>query len=122
MMDAVMNLLVESSSYVTVVFVSVWVMMLGTCQSLPLSNGNRESRSGEDRFAARAKPKKQTMKIPARQALIKIVRARTFIRTQRVKQICAIPAPRQTSFTEHIFSKPAGSSPAIDAQHRATAA
>jgi hypothetical protein len=72
MMDAVMNLLVESSSYVTVVFVSVWVMMLGTCQSLPLSNGNRESRSGEDRFAARAKPKKQTMNIHKKGADMRI--------------------------------------------------
>jgi hypothetical protein len=44
------------------------------------SSGRRESRSGDERREARTWPRKHRMKMPPRQALMRIVRARTFIR------------------------------------------
>ena len=43
------------------------------------SRGSRESRSGEERREALTCPRKQRMNMPPRQALIRMVRARTFM-------------------------------------------
>jgi hypothetical protein len=43
------------------------------------SKGSRESRSGDDCREARTWPRKHRIKMPPRQALIRMVRARTFI-------------------------------------------